>query len=206
MDTKKIDFSFKSLTDSTEKYLIIDEGTIQNYLGVEINPGPNEGEFELKQSFLIRDSIDHFGLQNQTKGKTTPTPAGRPLLHKDLKGLPRKHDWNYRASMGILRYLQGSNRPAIAMAVHQCENFNNDPMILHERQIKRIVKYLMETEDFGIVYKPDAIKGIEFFVDADVSGGWNQLDADNSENVMPRTGYVITHTGCPVLWCSKLET
>ena len=39
-----------------------------------------------------------------------------------------------------------------------------------------------------------------FLVDGD------QADADNAENVMSRTGDVTQHTGCPVLWCIKLQT
>ena len=35
---------------------------------------------------------------------------------------------------------------------------------------------------------------------------WTQVDADNAENVMLRTGCAITHAGCPLLWLSKLQT
>ena len=44
-DTKTIDFIVKYLIDGPEKYLLIDEGMIQYHLGVDIKPGPNEGEF-----------------------------------------------------------------------------------------------------------------------------------------------------------------
>ena len=83
-NTKKIDFIVKSLIDVPEKYLLIDEGTIQNYLGVEIKPGPNEGEFELRQPLLIIKDINHVVLTKEMKGNNTPTPVGRPLLHKEI--------------------------------------------------------------------------------------------------------------------------
>ena len=35
--------------------------------------------------------------------------------------------------------------------------------------------------------------------------GWSQEDADNAENVMSRTGYVITYAGCKIKWFSKLQ-
>ena len=44
----------------------------------------------------------------------------------------------------------------------------------------------------GIVYRPDKEKYIECYVDADFAGGWSQVDADNAENPMSCTGYVIT--------------
>ena len=49
-------------------------------------------------------------------------------------------------------------------------------------------------------------KNIECYVDANFSGGWDQADANNAENIMSHMGYVITYAGCPVLCCSKLQT
>ena len=43
-------------------------------------------------------------------------------------------------------------------------------------------------------------------MDADFSGGWDQANDDNAENVMPRMGNVITYVVCTILWCSKLQT
>ena len=37
------------------------------------------------------------------------------------------------------------------------------------------------------------------------AGGWSQEDADNAENIMSRTGYVITYAGCIMKWFSKLQ-
>ena len=58
----------------------------------------------------------------------------------------------------------------------------------------------------GVVYKPDIEKGIESYVDADFSGGWDQAYDDNAKSFIPRTGCVIMYVECPVLWCSKLQT
>jgi hypothetical protein len=57
-----------------------------------------------------------------------------------------------------------------------------------------------------MIYKPDALQGIEVFVDADFAGGWNPEDAMNAENIYSRTGYVIFYAGCPIFWQSKLQT
>eukprot|EP00957_Ditylum_brightwellii_P129511 9878996-Ditylum_brightwellii.AAC.1 len=60
-----------------------------------------------------------------------------------------------------MSYLQGSTRPEIAMAVHQCARFCNDPRLSRERAVWRIVKYLSQTAD---------------------RGGWSKANADNPEN------------------------
>ena len=70
----------------------------------------------------------------------------------------------------------------------------------------RIVKYLISTKERGIIYSPDPSLGLECFVDADFAGGWSQADAKNAENVMSRIGFVIRYAGCPIGWCSKLQT
>ena len=44
------------------------------------------------------------------------------------------------------------------------------------------------------------------YVDTKFSGVRAQADYDNVENFMLRTGYVVTYVGCPLLWCSKLQT
>ena len=43
-------------------------------------------------------------------------------------------------------------------------------------------------------------------MDADFAGRWEQADADNPENVMPRTGMVIMYANCPIFWRSSLQT
>ena len=40
-ETQKNYFVVKYLIDGPEKYLLTDEGKIHDYLGMEINPGPN---------------------------------------------------------------------------------------------------------------------------------------------------------------------
>ena len=92
------------------------------------------------------------------------------------------------------------------MAVHQCARFSADPKITHEKAVMRIGKYLLGTRNKGIKFYPDNSRGIECFADADFAGSWDKVDADNPENVLSRTGYVIYYCGCPVLWCSKLQT
>ncbi|KAL7469660.1 hypothetical protein ACHAXS_009917, partial [Conticribra weissflogii] len=49
-------------------------------------------------------------------------------------------------------------------------------------------------------------KGLECYVDADFAGGWALGENENPESVLSRTGYVIMYAGCPITWCSKLQT
>ena len=51
--------------------------------------------------------------------------------------------------------MQGTTRPDIAMATHECARSNNDPHLLHEQAVKRIGRYLLNTRDKGMIYRPD---------------------------------------------------
>lgn len=76
----------------------------------------------------------------------------------------------------------------------------------HERSIRRIVKYLVATQDKKIVSKPDFSCGIECFVDADFSGIWNAVGSEDPLNVLSRTGYIIYYGGCLIHCVSKHQT
>ena len=48
--------------------------------------------------------------------------------------------------------------------------------------------------------------GIECYVDADFAGGWNITTLTDADNIMSRTGFVITYANCPIYWASCLQT
>ena len=79
-------------------------------------------------------------------------------------------------------------------------------MLVHERAIHRIGKYLLGNKERGIIYNPKHERGIECFVDADFAGSWTQADSKNAENVLSQTGFVLMYSGCPVMWMRKLQT
>ena len=89
------------------------------------------------------------------------------------------------------------------MAVHQTFRFSMNPMRSHELAIIRIVQYLVDNPDRGVIYTVDKSRGLEVYVDADFAGGWDTADSTNADNVISRTGFVIRYSGCPIIWSSK---
>jgi len=185
----KIDFQFT------------EEGTVDNYLGVEITN--NGQEIELKQPYLTNRIIRESGLD---EANPKDVPVVKPLLQKATQAvkLP-KEPFHYRSIVGMLSYLCGT-RPDICMATHQVSRFSSSPKAAHFNAVKRIVKYLIGTKDKGLILKPDKSKGIECFVDADFAGAYDKQNSEDEENVLSRTGYVIKYANCPVLWVSKLQS
>ena len=83
------------------------------------------------------------------------------------------------------------------MAIHQCTHFFNNPRLVHKHAVRRITRYLTSTSPYvnlsgrnrrlttcDVVYNTNIEKNIEGYVDADFSGGWDQADADNAENII----------------------
>ena len=203
-DVKIIDDFIKSMQDGEKGFTITADGDLARFLGVEMKHH-KDGSIEMTQKHLINRILEVCRIDiSELNGRDTP--AVKPLLHKDLSGEKRKQDWNYRSAVGMLNYLASSTRPDLVMAVHQCARFNNSPMLSHERAITRICHYLLTTHDQGILYNPNKNIGLQCYADADFTGGWTQVDANNPENLMSCTGYVITFAGCPILWSSKLQT
>ncbi len=119
--------------------MLQDKGSIDKYLGVNIKQ-IDANTFELTQPFLIERITAFLEIK---KGKTNEklTPVGKPLLNKNLHGVPRKYDWEYCRAIGMLTYLTGSVQPDIAMATHQCTRFSISPMKSHELAVMRIGQY-----------------------------------------------------------------
>jgi hypothetical protein len=74
--------------------------------------------------------------------------------------------------------------------------------------VRYIGCYLQGTKDKGIYLDPDDTKSFECWVDADFLGLYvkgapdMQLDKMTAKS---RTGFIITHAGCPTTWGSKLQ-
>ena len=104
------------------------------------------------------------------------------------------------------------------MSVHLCVRFSNHPRLISTRAVRWIETYLasistcIKLSDGGIhlsihefFYKPDKEKVIECYIDYDLSGGWSKVDANNAENFISHTGYIMMYVGFPVLFCFKIQ-
>jgi hypothetical protein len=118
---KDINTFVKSMKDGPKEYVLTDEGDMNKFSGIEIKE-ITENKFELSQPFLIERIVNLLGLgpnEFDVLTNTRITPAGKPLLNKDLEGKLRRKDWKYFTAIGKLTYLQGNKHPEISMATHQ---------------------------------------------------------------------------------------
>jgi len=88
-----VNLVISSLKEGHEDLKLIDQGSIDKYLGLLIGD-IDANTFEMSQQFLIRCILDFLSL-DENKTKRQDTLVGKPLLNRGLDGVPRKHTWLY---------------------------------------------------------------------------------------------------------------
>ena len=75
----------------------------------------------------------------------------------------------YRSMIGSLFYLT-VNRPDISYSVAVCARYQANPKESHMTSLKRIIKYVKTTTDFGVWYSKDTNDVLAGYSDANWAG------------------------------------
>jgi hypothetical protein len=200
----------KCIKDLKSKFDVEDEGTIEDYLGVQVTQ-QEDGSILLNQPQLIDSILKDLNLLDEdgnqrpnTRTKNNPSQTTK-LVGPDLDGDPFDADWEYRSVIGKLNFLCQTTRGDISYQVHQCARFMSDPRDSHAVAIKQVGRYLLATRERGLIIKPNPNKSFECFVDADFCGNWDpSIAAKDPDTARSRAGYNIKYSGVPIYWSSKL--
>lgn len=179
-----------------------DDGGLANYLGVAIDKG-DDGTLTLRQVGLIDRIIEATGMQD---ANPKPTPATE-TLPRHLDAPQFNEAYNYRSIVGMSGYLSNTTRAETAFATHQCARFSANPRKPHAAAIKRLVAYLIDTRNNGMVirkFEKDNNK-LYCWTDADFAGLYSTEDHQDPTSCRSRTGYVITLGDNPIYWSSRIQ-
>ena len=167
-DTENLLHSLKNGTDMVtkkerlelKKFDFRDDGNVKTFLGVSVDR--TSSGFYLSQPHLIPRVLEAFGLtvEENSRRNTKDTPKTKPLLIKDTNGEPRFLLWDYRSVIEMMNSISGSNRPNIAMAVHQTDHFCINPRRSHDKVVMCIVIFLRCTAKIGMCHKIDMSRGV----------------------------------------------
>ncbi|KAI5353001.1 hypothetical protein L3X38_005893 [Prunus dulcis] len=146
----------------------------------------------VSQTKYVKELLSKVDLQDS---KPCPTPC--LPYHRLLKddGKPYSHPEQYRSIVGALQYLTFT-RPYIAFSVNQACQFMHNPMESHVVAVKRILRYLKGTIDFGIWFKPSLLH-LQAYSDA----GWAG-DPNDRRSV---SGFIVYLGSSPISWASKKQ-
>ncbi|KAK2426944.1 putative mitochondrial protein [Trifolium repens] len=118
------------------------------------------------QSKYARNIVRKFGMDNASH-KRTPAPTHLKLT-KDEQGVGVDQSL-YRSMIGSLLYLTAS-RPDITFVVGVCARYQAEPKVSHLNQVKRILKYVNGTCDYGMMYSHCEDSNLCGYCDADWAG------------------------------------
>ncbi|KAI3518344.1 hypothetical protein L1887_06964 [Cichorium endivia] len=152
------------ISQLSSAFAMKDLGPLSYFLGVAVTSHSN-GLF-LSQRKYASEIIDRAGM---SKCKPSATPVDtKPKLSASASP-PYSHPSSYRSLSGALQYLTFT-RPDITYAVQQVCLFMHDPREEHMNALKRIIRYIQGTLDFGLHISPSSCSSLVSYTDADWGG------------------------------------
>ncbi|CAM8983199.1 unnamed protein product [Rhodiola kirilowii] len=168
-----------------------DMGEADVILGIRIKRG-NKG-ITLSHSHYVEKVLKKFNCLNCSPVSTPMDPSVK-LLPNTGEAVSQLE---YSQVIGCLMYVMTSTRPDIAYAVGKLSRYTSNPSNLHWEAIKRVLKYLKGTMNYGLVYAgfPSVLEG---YTDA----SW----ITNLEDHSSTSGWVFLLGGGAISWASKKQT
>ncbi|GKB28168.1 retrovirus-related pol polyprotein from transposon TNT 1-94 [Tanacetum coccineum] len=148
--------------------------------------------YEFKQKYAAK-VIERFGMQNFNSVCSPIVPGQK--IGRDEAGV-KVDSTLYKQMVGSLMYLTAT-RPDLMYVVCLISRFMANPTQLHFAVVKRIMRYLKGTMEYGIWYKNEGRTGVVGYTDSDYAG-----DIDDSKST---SGYVFLMGGGAVAWSSRKQ-
>lgn len=150
---------------------------------------------------MIEDMLAKFDMQG-SRYVSTPMDANQTFLPgSDSQGVSQEMQSNYSSAIGSLLYIANTYRPDISYAVSVLSQFTASPSEEHWRGVKRVMRYLNGTRDFGLLFKKSRevpCKG--------VLTGYSDADYASCFSRKSRSGYVFFINDTVLCWSSKKQS
>jgi histone deacetylase 1/2 len=180
---------FKAEMHST--FNMSDLGLLHYYLGLEVTQ--TEEGITVCQSAYAAKILEAADL---SVCKPSCTPMEPRLKLSKLSTAPAIDATFYRSIVGSLRYLVNS-RPDLAFSVGYVSRFMENPTTEHLLAVKRILRYVADTLNFGCYYKRKKDAELIGFSDSDLAG-----DIDTRKST---TGVFFFLGGNTITWQSEKQ-
>lgn len=164
------------------------------FLSLEIKKLSN-GDIAIGQERYTRKILKSF---HMIEANAVSTPMEKSQLAEEEIGKINLEKTPYRQAVGSLMYLAVATRPDIVFAVSYCSQFLDKAEKHHWAMVKRILKYLKGTVEYGILFKHNFQPGIlEAYCDADYAS-----DTTTRKSV---SGFVFKYSGGAIAWASRRQ-
>lgn len=150
-----------------------------------------QGTLSLCQGEYIKNLLTRFGM---LEAKVVAMPVA--LNVKLEKAAISETKYPYQQLIGGLLYFAVCTRPDIAYATSLLSQFNSSHNDTHWIAAKRILRYLVGTIDYGLMFKKNGEK-VEAYADADWAG-----DIVDRKSY---TGLIVKLGNCAISWESRKQ-
>jgi Reverse transcriptase (RNA-dependent DNA polymerase) len=195
----------KIKSELKEKFNITDGGELNYILKMEVRRNRLTKKIFLSQSRYIQDTVDKFGLREANTVNTPQVPGKALIEAKKLSKTEEKQmGIPYRNLVGSLVHIQRGTRPDISNAVRELSRFLNCYNKEHFQAAIRVLRYLKQTFDYGLVFDGGLLRDELVIFDllkvyADSSFGNRELSR------LSVTGYAILLAGAAIVYKSVCQ-
>jgi hypothetical protein len=179
------------ITSLQQEFAMKDLGVLHHFLGVTVEPRPSGLLLHQRQYTL--DILERAGM---TDCNPCSTPVDTQAKLSEDAGPPVADPTAYRSLAGALQYLTFT-RPDITYAVQQVCLHMHDPREPHLTALKRLLRYLRGTVDYGLLLHRSSSAELVVYTDADWAGC--------PDTRRSTSGYAVFLGGNLVSWSSKRQ-
>ncbi|KAJ8767562.1 hypothetical protein K2173_017906 [Erythroxylum novogranatense] len=173
------------------RFSLKDLGNLHYFLGIEV--APCDAGLFLSQHKYVSDLLLETNMHD-SKGVATPMNSETVLMPAAKDSIVDAT--RYRKIVGKLQYLSFT-RPDIAYPVNKLAQFMHSPGLEHWQALKRLLRYLNHTIDYGLCLVRERNPSLFVYSNADWAG-------DPSDRAST-TGYITYLGSTPISWSSKKQ-
>ena len=194
--SNSIDMLMKEKISLGKRFKVEDQGEVHYILGMSVKRNRETRTLSLSQPKYLEGILKKFKM-DQCKPVSTPLEQGQKFqqLSKDESPVDVQ---SYQMIIGCLTYAATATRPDLAAAVGTLSKFMSKPGKDHWTGVKRILRYLKGTLNYGLA----------FTVDDNNHASVGYSDADWAGDLATRhstSGYVFQIQSNTVSWSSKRQ-
>ena len=139
------------LINFLELHFAIKVENLKVFLGFEINYLPN-GSMLVNQKLYAETVVKRFRMENANCVRLPADPNSISSIF-ETRGEKDTIEVPFKEAIGSLMFLANATRPDIAFAVGALSRHAENPTKIHWNCIKRVIKYIKGTSNYGLIYK-----------------------------------------------------
>ena len=178
------------------RFQMDDRGEVNYILGMMVTRDRVNGTLSIDQKLYLKDILAKFNM-SECKPVATPVEAG-VKFEKTVDSDERVDATLYQSAIGSLNYAAIATRPDLSVAVGMLSQFMQCPNATHWTAVKRILRYVKGTIDYGLKFRNSPNFTLHGFSDSDWAGCTMSRKSTS--------GHVFRIGECTVSWRSKKQS